>query len=159
MNQMPNSVTERASAGTARAVLSAILIALAPLPMGCAGSAQMGGAPAVSGNEQGGKVPYAEGGMQAAGDAARAHCSQFGRKRKSPKCNLPRRAEVARLGFSAGNRDLRPGRHESRQSRPRTAAQCVGLRVCRYPWRRRRMTDFTARSIRSAPNHDRERRR
>jgi hypothetical protein len=34
----------------------------------------------VSGNEQGGKVPYTEGGVQAAGDAARAHCSQFGKK-------------------------------------------------------------------------------
>jgi hypothetical protein len=100
MNQMPNSVTERASqAGTARAVLSAILIALAPLPMGCAGSAQMGGAPAVSGNEQGGKVPYAEGGMQAAGDAARAHCSQFGKKAQITQMQPAQEGGGGTIGF------------------------------------------------------------
>ena len=45
---------------------------------GCAGS--MGSAASVTGNEQGGKVPYAEGGIQAAGDAANAHCRQYGKK-------------------------------------------------------------------------------
>ncbi len=34
----------------------------------------------VTGNEQGGKVPYAEGGIQSAMDAAQAHCRQFGKK-------------------------------------------------------------------------------
>jgi hypothetical protein len=33
-----------------------------------------------TGNEQGGKVPYAEGGIQAAGEAAQTHCRQYGKK-------------------------------------------------------------------------------
>ena len=45
---------------------------------GCAGSS--GSTASVTGNEQGGKVPYAEGGIQAAMDAAQAHCRQFGKK-------------------------------------------------------------------------------
>jgi hypothetical protein len=45
---------------------------------GCAGS--MGSAGSVTGNEQGGKVPYAEGGIGAAGEAAQAHCRQYGKK-------------------------------------------------------------------------------
>jgi hypothetical protein len=44
----------------------------------CAGS--MGSAGSVSGNEQGGKVPYSEGGIGAAGEAANAHCRQYGKK-------------------------------------------------------------------------------
>jgi hypothetical protein len=56
------------------ALLGALSIAVA----GCAGSS--GTLPSVSGNEQGGKVPYAEGSMPAAMDAAKAHCSQFGKK-------------------------------------------------------------------------------
>ena len=58
----------------------AIIVIIAALPMACAGSSQTGSTLGVSGNEQGGKVPYTEGGVQAAGDAARAHCSQFGKK-------------------------------------------------------------------------------
>jgi hypothetical protein len=45
---------------------------------GCAGSS--GSTASVTGNEQGGKVPYAEGGIQSAMDAAQAHCRQFGKK-------------------------------------------------------------------------------
>ena len=45
---------------------------------GCAGS--MGSAGSVTGNEQGGKVPYAEGGIGAAGEAAKAHCLEYGKK-------------------------------------------------------------------------------
>jgi hypothetical protein len=45
---------------------------------GCAGSG--GGTESVTGNEKGGKVPYAEGGIQSAMDAAQAHCRQFGKK-------------------------------------------------------------------------------
>jgi hypothetical protein len=56
----------------------ALLAALATAVAGCAGSS--GTLPSVSGNEQGGKVPYAEGSMPAAMDAAKAHCSQFGKK-------------------------------------------------------------------------------
>jgi hypothetical protein len=55
-----------------------IAAALAVALGGCAGS--MGNAASVTGNEQGGKVPYAEGGIGAAGDAAKAHCSQYGKK-------------------------------------------------------------------------------
>jgi hypothetical protein len=56
------------------AMLTAAAIALA----GCAGSSAI--LPSVTGNEQGGKVPYAEGSMPAAMDAAKAHCSQFNKK-------------------------------------------------------------------------------
>jgi hypothetical protein len=45
---------------------------------GCAGST--GTLPNVTGNEQGGKVPYAEGNMPAAMDAAKAHCASFNKK-------------------------------------------------------------------------------
>ena len=55
-------------------LVSAVVAALA----GCAGSG--GTLPTVTGNEQGGKVPYAEGSMPAAMDAAKAHCSQFNKK-------------------------------------------------------------------------------
>jgi|SRR3954447_1132078 hypothetical protein len=100
VNQTPHHVIERASqAGTARAVLSAVLIALPPLLIGCAGSAQMGGAPGVSGNEQGGKVAYAEGGMQAAGDAARAHCSQFGKKAQITQMQPAQEGGGGTIGF------------------------------------------------------------
>ena len=53
--------------------LTAILAAA-----GCAGSS--GSTASVTGNEQGGKVPYSEGGVQSAMDAAQAHCRQFGKK-------------------------------------------------------------------------------
>ena len=45
---------------------------------GCAGSS--GNLASVAGNEQGGKVPYSEGNMPTAMDAAKAHCGQFGKK-------------------------------------------------------------------------------
>jgi hypothetical protein len=54
--------------------------ALAAAIAGCAGSSESGSAASVTGNQQGGKVPYAEGKMQAAMDAAQAHCGQFGKK-------------------------------------------------------------------------------
>jgi len=56
------------------------LALLAPAMAGCAGSSESGSAAGVTGNQQGGKVPYSEGGMPAAMDAAKAHCSQFGKK-------------------------------------------------------------------------------
>ena len=55
-----------------------LLAGLAAAMAGCAGSSES--AASVSGNQQGGKVPYSEGGMSAAMDAAKAHCSQFGKK-------------------------------------------------------------------------------
>ena len=58
----------------------ALLAALAAAMAGCAGSRESGNAASVTGNQQGGKVPYAEGNMQPAMDAARAHCGQFGKK-------------------------------------------------------------------------------
>jgi hypothetical protein len=54
-----------------------LLAVLAAVMAGCAGSS---GSASVTGNEQGGKVPYAEGGLPAAMDAAKAHCGQFGKK-------------------------------------------------------------------------------
>ncbi|TMJ27682.1 MAG: hypothetical protein E6G96_12650 [Alphaproteobacteria bacterium] len=72
----------------------ALLAALAIAMAGCTGSS--GTLPSVSGNEQGGKVPYAEGSMPAAMDAAKAHCSQFGKKAQmtqmSPAAEEVRRA-------------------------------------------------------------------
>jgi hypothetical protein len=59
----------------ARALLAVMLAAALT---GCAGS--MGSAGSVTGNEQGGKVPYAEGGIGAAGEAANAHCRQYSKK-------------------------------------------------------------------------------
>ena len=56
------------------AVLAVAAVALA----GCAGSGAT--PPGVTGNEQGGKVPYAEGGMPAAMDTAKAHCGRFNKK-------------------------------------------------------------------------------
>ncbi len=58
----------------------AFLAALAAAMAGCAGSSESGSAASVTGDQQGGKVPYAEGRMQPAMDAARAHCGQFGKK-------------------------------------------------------------------------------
>ncbi|HEY7242574.1 MAG TPA: hypothetical protein VH678_01660 [Xanthobacteraceae bacterium] len=56
-----------------------ILAAAAMLALtGCAGSSVS--TASVTGNEQGGKVPYTEGGIQSAMDAAQAHCRQFGKK-------------------------------------------------------------------------------
>jgi hypothetical protein len=54
--------------------------ALAVAMAGCAGSSESANPASVTGNQQGGKVPYAEGKMQAAMDAAQAHCGQFGKK-------------------------------------------------------------------------------
>jgi len=55
-----------------------LLTALGLAMTGCAGSS--GNLASVTGNQQGGKVPYAEGNMPAAMDAAQAHCGQFGKK-------------------------------------------------------------------------------
>jgi len=69
-----------AARGVVRIALIGSLTAasLAAALAGCAGSG--GSTASVTGNEQGGRVPYAEGGMQAAGEAAKAHCGQFGKK-------------------------------------------------------------------------------
>jgi hypothetical protein len=56
------------------------VIALAGVAAACAGASQTGSTLTATGDEHGGKVPYSEGGVQAAGDAARAHCSRFGKK-------------------------------------------------------------------------------
>jgi hypothetical protein len=64
-----------------RRIAAALSCALLIGPIaGCAGQGESGGAAAVTGNQQGGKVPYAEGRMQTAMDAAQAHCGQFGKK-------------------------------------------------------------------------------
>jgi hypothetical protein len=54
-----------------------VAVAFTAAVAGCAGG---GGTESVTGNEKGGKVPYAEGGVQSAMDAAQAHCRQFGKK-------------------------------------------------------------------------------
>ena len=55
-----------------------VLVATMAALTGCAGSS--GSTANVTGNEQGGKVPYAEGGIQSAMDSVQAHCRQFGKK-------------------------------------------------------------------------------
>jgi len=55
-------------------------VALALALAGCAGTSESGAPVSVSGDQQGGKVPYAEGKMQAAMEAAQTHCRQFGKK-------------------------------------------------------------------------------
>jgi hypothetical protein len=57
-----------------------LVAALAAAVAGCAGSSESASPANVTGNQQGGKVPYAEGSMQSAMDAAQAHCRQFGKK-------------------------------------------------------------------------------
>jgi hypothetical protein len=57
-----------------------LLAALSAAVAGCAGSSESGSAGSVTGDQQGGKVPYAEGKMQDAMDAAQAHCRPFGKK-------------------------------------------------------------------------------
>ena len=54
-------------------------IALLAVAGACAGPGGMGGADA-TGDERGGKVPYAEGKMPAAMNAAQMHCGKFGKK-------------------------------------------------------------------------------
>ena len=75
------------------------VLLLAMLPAACAGSSQTGSALGVTGNEQGGKVPYSEGGVQAAGDAARAHCSQFGKKAQITQMQPAAEGGGGTLGF------------------------------------------------------------
>jgi hypothetical protein len=55
-------------------------VAFATAAAGCAGTSESGAPVSVSGDQQGGKVPYAEGKMQAAMEAAQTHCRQFGKK-------------------------------------------------------------------------------
>ena len=71
---------QTASSDAAARLIGGLFLAslLAAALGGCAGS--LGNAASVTGNEQGGKVPYAEGGIQAAGEAAQAHCRQYGKK-------------------------------------------------------------------------------
>jgi hypothetical protein len=56
------------------------LAALAAATAGCAGSSGSASSASVTGNQQGGKVPYTEGDMPSAMEAAKAHCGQFGKK-------------------------------------------------------------------------------
>ena len=71
-----------AARSVAKIALVGVLAAasLAAALAGCAGSGGSASPASVTGNEQGGSVPYAEGGMAAAGEAAKAHCGQFGKK-------------------------------------------------------------------------------
>jgi hypothetical protein len=58
----------------------ALAAALAAAMAGCAGSSESGSAASVTGDAKGGKVPYAEGRISTAMEAAQAHCGQFGKK-------------------------------------------------------------------------------
>jgi len=62
-----------------RMLLGMIAGALMVGAAGCAGPAGTGAAD-VSGDERGGKVPYAEGKVPAAMNAAQMHCGRFGKK-------------------------------------------------------------------------------
>ena len=62
---------------------------------GCAGPAGL--ASAVTGDERGGKVSYAEGQVSAAGSAATAHCAKFGKKAQIIK--MTPAAEGGEIGF------------------------------------------------------------
>jgi hypothetical protein len=73
----PGEVTVRAARLVWRFALPAVLAAAMA---GCAGSNVSGSAASVTGDAQGGKVPYAEGRIQTAMEAAQAHCGQFGKK-------------------------------------------------------------------------------
>jgi hypothetical protein len=64
------------SRGHARLAAAATLLALA---VACAGPGATGGTD-VTGDERGGKVPYAEGKIGAAMNATQAHCAKFGKK-------------------------------------------------------------------------------
>jgi hypothetical protein len=76
-----------------------VVVAASMLVTACAGASQTGGAASVSGNEYGGKVPYLEGGVQAAGDAARAHCAQFGKKAQITQMQPAEQAGGGTMGF------------------------------------------------------------
>ena len=66
----------------------AMIAALAASLAGCAagsGSSDVGSAQGVVGNERGGKIPYQDGGMSTAMNAATAHCRNFGKKAQVTK--------------------------------------------------------------------------
>jgi hypothetical protein len=70
---------------------------LAALLEGCAGSGGVGNAQDVTGDERGGKVPYQDGAMPAAMNAAQAHCGKFGKKAQIIQMNQG--AEGGQLSF------------------------------------------------------------
>jgi hypothetical protein len=79
MNSFDKILTFSRRAAKGASVRNRTLVVAAAVALaGCAGSSAT--LSSVTGNEQGGKVPYAEGGMPAAMDAAKAHCSQFSKK-------------------------------------------------------------------------------
>jgi hypothetical protein len=57
------------------------VVALAAGLTACANSGgEVGSTQGVTGNEQGGKVPYQDGAVSSAMSAAQAHCTKFGKK-------------------------------------------------------------------------------
>jgi len=76
-----------------RRAAAAALLALAG---GCAGPGGMGSAD-VTGDERGGKVPYTEGKISAAGHAAQVHCAKFGKKAQITQ--MAPAAEGGQIGF------------------------------------------------------------
>jgi hypothetical protein len=80
-------------------IIAAASVALLVSLAACAGSAGVGSAAAVTGDQKGGKVPYAEGGMQQAMDAATSHCSQFGKKAQIVQMAPAAQGSGGTLGF------------------------------------------------------------
>jgi hypothetical protein len=87
-----NSPATSAARLTAAGLVFLLLIVVA----GCAGQSDLGTA-GVVGNEQGGKVPYTEGNIQAASQAAQAHCAKFSKKAQITQM-MPA-AEGGTIGF------------------------------------------------------------
>jgi predicted lipoprotein with Yx(FWY)xxD motif len=82
----------------AAGLVAALLLCLALIALaGCAGQSDVGSTASVVGDQQGGKVPYTEGNIQAASSAARAHCAQFGKKAQITQ--MVPAAEGGTIGF------------------------------------------------------------
>jgi hypothetical protein len=62
-------------------------LALAASLSACAGSGGVGTADGVSGDERGGKIPYHDGAVSSAMNAAQAHCGKFGKKAQITQMN------------------------------------------------------------------------
>ena len=67
----------------------AAIAALVALMAGCAGPSLTGTGLNMTANELGGKIPNGVSNMPASGNAARAHCAQFGKKAQITQMDAP----------------------------------------------------------------------
>lgn len=81
--------------------IAAVLIMPLLFP-GCASTTQTGPAPAVIGNEFGGKIPNGVNNTQASMNAAVAHCAKFGKKAQIIQMEPP--SEGGLMGFDCRGR-------------------------------------------------------